>query len=81
MFNKAEKFNQPLSQWDVSRITSMLSTFKDAKTFNQDLSNWTVKAIVSGMFNGSGLSKDNYCKIQASASWTKKPTMSQYTCE
>ena len=34
-------FNDPgVSNWDVSRITSMTSSFKGARAFNQDLSAW-----------------------------------------
>ena len=81
MFYSATQFNQPLDKWDTSKVTNMSNMFYNAKAFNQDLSNWVVNATVSSMFDGSALSQDNYCKIRNSATWTKKPTMSQYTCD
>jgi hypothetical protein len=49
--------------------------FRLAKAFNQDLSGWTVTAgtKADGMFNYSGLSDNNYCKIKQSASWKTTP--------
>ena len=80
MFNGAKSFNQPLDNWDTSKVTDFTSMFKNAQSFNQDLSNWHVNATVTNTFTGSGLSQENYCKLQSSSNWTTKPPMSQYTC-
>ena len=42
MFNRATSFNQPLNNWDVSKVTSMESMFWGATSFNQPLNNWNV---------------------------------------
>jgi hypothetical protein len=35
MFDEAFEFNQPLSRWDVSRVTVMSQVFQFARSFNQ----------------------------------------------
>ena len=45
MFQYAEKFNQPLNNWDVSNVVSMYSMFYEAKSFNQPLDNWDVSRV------------------------------------
>ncbi len=40
MFLGAEKFNQPLNNWNVSLVKGMNRMFNNAKAFNQDISNW-----------------------------------------
>jgi len=47
MFDRAESFNQPLNNWDVSSVTEMFYMFNYASAFNQDISNWCVTIIVS----------------------------------
>eukprot|EP00536_Pseudo-nitzschia_multiseries_P003779 jgi/Psemu1/8488/gm1.8488_g len=55
VFKKAYEFNQPLDNWDLSRVTSMTSMLATAKTFhfNQPLGSWNVfrVQIMVGMFN------------------------------
>ncbi len=48
MFEGAEKFNQDITGWDVSKVTNMGSVFNGAKTFNQDISIWNT-ALAEGM--------------------------------
>ena len=51
MFEYADSFNQPLNNWDVSKVTNM-SVFEYADSFNQPLNNWDVSKVtnMSGMF-------------------------------
>ena len=82
MFTGSDVFNQNLNDWDVSKVENMTGMFDSAWSFNQDLSSWKVGSStdVSGIFNSSGMSEENYCKIQDSSSWQAKPEMSEYTC-
>jgi surface protein len=42
MFLSDYLFNQDISSWNVSNVTSMNFMFYDAKSFNQDISKWNV---------------------------------------
>ena len=46
------EFNQDISNWDVSHITSMIGTFRENDFFNQNISSWDVSNVtnMSGMF-------------------------------
>ncbi|WP_461533045.1 BspA family leucine-rich repeat surface protein [Sinomicrobium sp.] len=56
MFFDAASFNQDLSSWDVSKVSSMFQMFRGAKAFNGSLSGWTpglsldASCTLSGMF-------------------------------
>jgi surface protein len=54
MFVRCTNFNQPLNNWNVSRVTSMRAMFEDCTSFNQDLSTWNIDRVrnFSGMFRG-----------------------------
>ena len=43
----AKSFNQDLSAWDVSNVTTMEYMFYEASSFNQDLSAWDVSNVTT----------------------------------
>tara|TARA_B100000767_G_scaffold251287_1_gene254186 strand:- start:47 stop:265 length:219 start_codon:yes stop_codon:yes gene_type:complete len=47
MFRNNPSFNQNISDWNVSSITSMERMFDGASAFNQDLTSWCVSSITS----------------------------------
>lgn len=47
MFRAALAFDQPLSAWDVRRVTQMEFMFAGAVRFNQPLSTWDVRSVRS----------------------------------
>jgi surface protein len=47
MFLGAQNFNQPVSAWDVGRVTNMQQMFKDAVLFNQPLQEWNVTSVIT----------------------------------
>ena len=52
MFYAATGFNQPLNNWDVSKVTDMSKMFYRSSAFNQPLENWNVSNVrdMHGMF-------------------------------
>ena len=55
MFWGAKNFNQPIGNWDVSKVTNMYGMFKGAEKFNQPLEKWDVSKVkdMSCMFDGA----------------------------
>jgi len=53
MFYRAYKFNQPIGDWDVSKVTNMRMTFDQAIKFNQPIGDWDVSNVIDmqGLFN------------------------------
>ena len=45
MFQRAQAFNQPLSNWEVSAVANMSAMFKDAILFNQPINSWDVSSV------------------------------------
>ena len=45
MFIYASGFNQPLNNWDVSKVTDMHGMFRYASGFNQPLDSWDVSKV------------------------------------
>ena len=48
MFRDADSFNQDISKWNVSQVTTMASMFYGSKAiiFNQDISKWDVSQVI-----------------------------------
>ncbi len=55
MFYNAEKMNEPLDHWDVSKVRTMRNAFRGAKSFNQPLEKWNVSNVkdMRAMFYGA----------------------------
>lgn len=53
MFRAATNFNQPIGNWDLSKVTNISGLFADATSFNQPIGSWIVSNVVNmtGMFN------------------------------
>jgi surface protein len=45
MFNGAAQFNQPLSNWNVSKVIIMASILGGTEVFNQPLNSWDVSSV------------------------------------
>ena len=48
-------FNEDISKWDTSSVTTMEYMFKNCKYFNQDISGWNVSKVIDmeSMFEGA----------------------------
>ena len=55
------KFNQDISNWDVSKVKNMNTMFYGCSKFNQDISNWDVSKVKSmyGIFGECNI-EDKY---------------------
>ena len=59
MFLGATSFNQPLNNWDVSKVTNMGYMFQGATSFNQPLNNWDVSKVTHMRFMFKGAKSFN----------------------
>ena len=62
MFQTARSFNQPLNNWNVSKVTNMEGMFDGCDNFNIDLSDWDVSKVthMKNMFKGCKRLNDGY---------------------
>jgi surface protein len=73
MFNGAIAFNQDISSWNVSKVTSFYRTFFLASSFNQNLGAWTLRTAGTNLlqiFSGTNMSCQNY--TDTIVSWANK---------
>ncbi len=65
MFYSAANFNQPIGNWDVSKVTNMESMFEDATNFNQDIDNWNVSQVTNMIYMFANATKfnQNFCPL------------------
>jgi surface protein len=68
--NSAESFNQPLSGWNVSKVTTMGSLFQDAKLFNQNIGNWNVSGVTTLFSTFYGATSFNNNNSPSISGWT-----------
>lgn len=61
MFSNAGAFNQDISSWNMSKVTSTLYMFLNAFAFNQDIGLWNMSNVsnMAGMFRGAGAFNQN----------------------
>ncbi|GLU44491.1 BspA family leucine-rich repeat surface protein [Allomuricauda sp. NBRC 101325] len=74
MFENAELFTgDGIAQWDVSLVENMEGMFTNAINFDQSLENWVISNVsnMTDMFNGSGLSTENYSSTLLG--WSTRP--------
>ena len=67
IFQSATAFNQPVGNWDVSNMTSLLNIFDGATSFDQSLANWDIRGVttsipgsMAGLLDDCGMSTANY---------------------
>jgi putative uncharacterized protein (fragment) len=46
MFQGAYNFNQPLNDWNTSKVVDTNDMFRDARKFNQPLNNFDMSKVV-----------------------------------
>ncbi len=62
MFSGAAAFNRDISDWTIADGANLSGLFRDADAFDQDLSDLDISGLklMYNMFNGSGMSVENY---------------------
>jgi len=66
VFSDAYNFNQPLNNWNTSKVTTFANILYNADSFNQNLASWNLSGITSAnglnnfMQSATGLSTANY---------------------
>ena len=65
MFYGAAAFNQDISNWNVSKVSTMIGAFLQARSFNQNINSWDVDKVEHcyNFLNGSALNNSNIPKF------------------
>nr|WP_300755632.1 BspA family leucine-rich repeat surface protein [uncultured Brachyspira sp.] len=55
MFFGAENFNQPLNNWNVSKVKNMNSIFSGCESFNQSIEDWEINktCVIDNIFENA----------------------------
>ena len=63
MFQANTAFNQDISGWDTSLVTTMRSMFQGATVFDQDVSGWNVGSLstMQNMFTSASVFNQDLC--------------------
>ena len=59
MLSGASQFNQDISTWDVSGVTTMRSMFQGASSFDIDISTWNISSVTDMVFMLNGATSFN----------------------
>jgi len=62
MFHNCTAFNQPLDNWDTSKVTEMNIFLQGASAFNQTLASWNLSALTAALLaiTQTGIDCTNY---------------------
>ncbi|WP_434336168.1 BspA family leucine-rich repeat surface protein [Mycoplasma capricolum] len=63
MFYDAEKFNQDISNWNMSNVEYIRSMFDGTTSFNQNISNWELKKIKNYYYFAPNLQQEYKPKL------------------
>jgi surface protein len=76
MFISCSVFNQDVSNFDTSNVTTMEEMFRGCSVFNQDVSHFNIEKVLNmtDMFLGSGLDEINYSLLLLSWAAQNEPS-------
>ena len=74
-----KNFNEDISQWDMSRVTTTDRMFQGNTTFNQDVSGWQLKQLVSAesMFEAAAKFDQHLGKWADHIPWSRVESMNR----